>query len=76
MNIEDVDPNDFLNRDLPSKRIPRCAKCKLRGVYHERFDSYFCPEDNLWLEPECGCDPEECGFTGRPKFPCEVPLFD
>ncbi len=64
--------NDLLDRRLPKKRIPKCEKCELNGIYNERFDSYFCPEDNLWLEPECGCDPTECEFAERPPFPREA----
>jgi hypothetical protein len=71
-NNKDAAPIELLDRYLPKKRVPKCPNCKLNGIMDDRYDSYYCPEDNLWLQPECGCKPGECGFSGRPPFPREA----
>lgn len=51
-----------------SKLLPRRGPCKDHGViaYSDRWDSYFCPITDKWLEPECECNADECEFVGRP----------
>ena len=46
----------------------KCRFCNHQRCYSERFDAYFCPYCNRWLESRCG-DPN-CGFCkNRPHFP-------
>jgi hypothetical protein len=47
-------------------RIGICAAHRVPYRYSERWDAYFCPVTNQWLEPECGCDESECEYVGRP----------
>lgn len=51
------------------KTKPRRGTCKDHGVlaYSERWDSYYCPVTNKWLEPPCKCSPDECEYVGRPE---------
>jgi len=30
-----------------------CKKCKTLAEYSKKFDAYFCPQCNLWLEEKC-----------------------
>ncbi len=59
------------DRTVPNKRVPRCPKCKLNGIYDKIHDAYFCPEDDLWLES--GCDNEDCEMCWtRPVRPGDL----
>ena len=43
---------------------------KSRGTYNEKYDSFFDPEEDKWLEPKCN-DPN-CEFCkDRPTKPSE-----
>lgn len=45
-----------------------CTGCGIRRIYHEEFDTYFCPECNCWLEAKCS--DSTCSFcSSRPKQP-------
>ena len=50
---------------LGPARYPIC-KCGARGLLDERYDSYYCPTSNVWLEKSCSddCDTGHC--TERP----------
>lgn len=48
-----------------------CPNCGTRKVYHEDFDAYFCPQENIWLESQCG-DPECDYCKKRPKVPLQA----
>ncbi len=51
--------------------------CKVGMVgYNSHFDSYFCPECDLWLSKICGYDPPECrcNCNVRPLKPSETAL--
>ena len=45
-----------------------CSKCGTKQIYYEKYDAYFCPTCNQWLENTCP-DPK-CDFcTKRPSKP-------
>ena len=46
----------------------RCKSCNQIIVHHYRYDAYFCPECNEWLENQC---PDEyCRYCkDRPNKP-------
>lgn len=49
------------------------TECGHPRIYAERWDAYFCPVDDKWLEGTCG-DPL-CGYCpNRPDHPMEGPL--
>ena len=49
------------------------ATCGHTAVYAERYDAYFCPVENTWLDTVCGDD--ACDFcAGRPDKPLTGPL--
>ena len=33
-------------------RIPNCM-CGVRGMHDNKYDAYYCPLSNVWLEPRC-----------------------
>lgn len=46
----------------------KCTKCKKNGVYAECYDSYYCPDCNVWFEEKC--TDASCEFCSRrPAFP-------
>jgi hypothetical protein len=45
-----------------------CLSCTHRLIYHEDYDSYFCPECNAWTESRCG-DPKCVFCVNRPDKP-------
>lgn len=49
----------------------RCSDCEVPEVFHEAYDSYFCPRCNEWTEREIE-DPEDPS-PKRPDIP--LPLF-
>lgn len=62
--INDVEIAGWIDDD-------KCRFCKAQRCYSERFDAYFCPYCNRWLESRCG-DPN-CEFCkDRPYFPNEL----
>lgn len=50
---------------------PYCD-CKSPKSYNVEHDSYYCNKCDKWLEPECNCKNNECGFNNRPKKPSLV----
>jgi predicted RNA-binding Zn-ribbon protein involved in translation (DUF1610 family) len=45
-----------------------CTKCKKNGIYAEYYDSYYCPDCNIWLDEKC--IDATCEFCSkRPTFP-------
>jgi len=51
-------------------RIPKCPGCKRMGVYAEYYDSYYCPDCDIWLDEKCA--DATCNFCSRrPEFPKE-----
>ena len=45
-----------------------CPFCGSASEYDMEYDSYYCPECNVWLEPICGS--EDCMFcANRPERP-------
>jgi hypothetical protein len=45
-----------------------CQKCGTKQIYYEKFDTFFCPTCNMWLEKNCP-DPK-CEFCkNRPDKP-------
>ena len=56
---------------LDDRSCPCCSKSR---VYAIRYDSYFCPSCNLWLE--AGCPDATCDFCRtRPVRPLPSPPF-
>ena len=58
------------------KRHPKCPDCGSPGERNERFDAYFCPKCDVWLERPC--DDVTCAeCRGRPERPwwrrCLIP---
>lgn len=52
-----------------------CTTCGNRKELAERWDAYYCPSCNEWLEATC--DDPECGFCrNRPENPIEVKAND
>ncbi len=49
---------------------PVC-NCGEVGTCIWRWDTYACMSCKKWLEPACGCDPEECMYAERPEAPPE-----
>ncbi len=48
-----------------------CPFCGRQKAYSMRYDAYYCPPCDLWLEEVCG-DPE-CEFcAGRPERPSQA----
>ncbi len=48
-----------------------CPKCGRRSKLCLRYDAYYCPACDIWLEPVCGS--ERCEFcAGRPQRPSQV----
>lgn len=46
----------------------KCPECQSLRVYYEKYDAYFCPQCDVWLEPKCN-DPK-CQFCAiRPDKP-------
>ena len=46
----------------------RCEKCDATPRYNEKYDSYYCPQCNEWIESKCG--DESCEFCkDRPEGP-------
>ncbi|HUQ85075.1 MAG TPA: hypothetical protein VM077_02020 [Candidatus Limnocylindrales bacterium] len=31
----------------------KCKNCKTLRIYYEKYDRYFCPKCNIWLESKC-----------------------
>ena len=55
---------------------PYCLRHKVNvcGVYNEKYDCYYCPACNRWIEPECKCGGDCCDyFPKRPEKPIEDP---
>ena len=49
------------------------GECGHRRVYSERYDAYFCPAEDKWLE--AGCSDPMCGYCSiRPERPMQGPL--
>ena len=45
-----------------------CPKCASKQVYYEKFDAYFCPQCNVWLENHCS--DAKCSYCkDRPAKP-------
>lgn len=54
-----------------AKRTPVC-KCGSTGVYSEKYDAYYCPSSNVWLEAACA--DENCEYRAeRPERAGEAP---
>ena len=55
------------------QRVPYvCPKCGKRSCLSLRYDAYYCPGCDIWLEPVCGSP--LCEFcAGRPERPSEAP---
>lgn len=50
----------------------KCSTCNSLRIYHEKYDRFFCPKCNLWLES--GCDDPNCEFcTTIPEKPLHSP---
>ena len=48
--------------------LPKCTNCKKNGIYAECYDSYYCPDCNIWLDEKC--TDATCKFCStRPEFP-------
>ena len=46
----------------------RCESCNQVIIHHYRYDAYFCPECNQWLERQCS--DEYCRYCkDRPEKP-------
>lgn len=54
---------------MARKRKKFCEYCGKKRTYSDRYDSFYCADCNVWLEPECGCLESECEFTNRPSKP-------
>jgi len=47
-----------------------CPKCSENRIYYDDYDSFFCPQCNVWLES--ACSEPNCEFCfARPKIPLE-----
>lgn len=58
-------------------RSDPCPQCNRETEYLDRWDSFFCPECNIWSDDECGCSSEECEFVGRPTRPAyDIPRLN
>ena len=45
-----------------------CASCGCERIFHEMYDSFFCPRCNEWLEVTC--EYPDCSYCAkRPKRP-------
>lgn len=45
-----------------------CSLCSQNKVYYDDYDSYFCPQCNIWLESVCS--DKKCEFCrNRPSEP-------
>jgi hypothetical protein len=45
-----------------------CKNCGNNQIYFDKYDAYFCPKCNLWLENKCG-DPDCYYCPKRPDRP-------
>lgn len=67
---EDVEKEKVIVNGLEVKDFIGNNKCKCgtTEVYYEKYDAYFCPKCNKWLES--GCNDPNCEFCkDRPKKP-------
>lgn len=49
-------------------RSKHCSECTGRVCFDERWDAFFCPSCDVWLEAACGA--RRCAFCGgRPARP-------
>ena len=62
VEIDGVAIDGFLDQEKP------CPKCFNPRVYASEFDTYFCPQCNVWLEKACG-DPTCEYCRSRPSHP-------
>jgi len=46
-----------------------------RGEYCEKYDAFYNPKKNIWLEEKCN-DPNCIFCKGRPNKPSEVSIED
>ena len=45
-----------------------CPQCGHKQVYYEKYDAFFCPKEDIWLEK--GCSDPKCEYCGkRPSRP-------
>lgn len=59
--IDEIVINGFVDEKF-------CPKCQTNKAYFDDYDSYFCPNCNVWLESQCS-DPT-CEFCSeRPNKP-------
>lgn len=58
--------------DKKRSRSGPCPQCNRKAEYLSRWDSFYCPDCNIWTDDECNCDPEECEFRGRPDKPAHT----
>ena len=57
-----------INYNLKRSVCMRCEKCDATPRYNEKYDSYYCPQCNEWIESKCG--DESCEFCkDRPERP-------
>jgi len=54
---------------------PELTDCGHPRIYAERWDAFFCPVDDRWLETSCG-DPLCPYCPGGPDRPLQGPLED
>jgi hypothetical protein len=52
--------------------IRHCPHCGSARIYHDDYDSYFCPVCNMWLESACS-DPSCSYCRSRPERPLPEP---
>ena len=48
-----------------------CETCGERRIYHDKYDAFFCPQCNQWLEVTCG-DPSCRYCAARPNRPLQT----
>lgn len=47
-----------------------CGNCNQKKIYHSKYDAYFCPNCNVWLEHTCSA--YDCEFCrNRPEKPLD-----
>jgi hypothetical protein len=45
-----------------------CNVCGINQIYFDKYDAYFCPKCNHWLENKCG--DQDCNYCpNRPDLP-------
>lgn len=60
-----VDTDRIHKRSRPPELCPLCGSAR---AYHEKYDAYYCPKCNYWLEPIC--PDRKCRYCkDRPRYP-------